>query len=163
MLEQKTIVINTGPLIALIAALGNLKVLAYLYHKVYVPYEVCWEILAGGPEGMGVQEFNEADWLVKNKTPLAITSLLKNLLDSGEAAVIQLALDERIQTVCIDETVGRRVANLSGLLVTGSIGILIKAKKSGYAFSFSDAIEKMQTKGIRLSTELIESAISLLE
>ncbi|WP_216594172.1 hypothetical protein [Synechococcus sp. PCC 6312] len=54
---------------------------------------------------------------------------LLNSLDSGEAAVIQLALNQNIQTVCIDETSGRRIARLNGLNVTGSIGILLKLKQ----------------------------------
>ena len=50
----------------------------------------------------------------------------------GEAAVIQLALEENIQTVCIDEAVGRRIARLNNLSLTGLIGILLRAKISGY-------------------------------
>ena len=38
------IVINTGPILALIAGLGNLNVLNSLYKRVVVPYEVCEEI-----------------------------------------------------------------------------------------------------------------------
>ncbi|BAU65351.1 DegT/DnrJ/EryC1/StrS aminotransferase family protein [Stanieria sp. NIES-3757] len=34
-----------------------------------------------------------------------------------------MALHKNIQTVCIDEAVGRRVARLSGLSLTGSIGL----------------------------------------
>jgi predicted nucleic acid-binding protein len=45
---------------------------------------------------------------------------LLTTLDRGEAAVIALALAEKIPTACIDETVGRRVARLHGLAVTGS-------------------------------------------
>jgi predicted nucleic acid-binding protein len=36
--------------------------------------------------------------------------MLLNSLDAGEASVIQLALNERIRTVCIDESAGRRLA-----------------------------------------------------
>ncbi|WP_243714094.1 hypothetical protein [Nostoc sp. 106C] len=58
--------------------------------------------------------------------------MLLNSLDLGEASVIQLALNKNIPTVCIDEAVGRGIARLSGLLVTGSIGILLRAKREGY-------------------------------
>ena len=46
----KTIVINTGPLIAIIAGLGDLNILGKLYNSVIVPYEVTQEILAKGEE-----------------------------------------------------------------------------------------------------------------
>lgn len=64
--------------------------------------------------------FNQAVFLEKQKKPLEIVNFLKNSLDLGEASVIQLALDENIQTVCIDEAVGRRVARLNGLSLTSN-------------------------------------------
>ncbi len=123
--ETQRIVINTAPLIALVAALGDLTVLPSLYTQVFVPFEVCQEILAGGSSGFAVAEFETATWLQKQQTPLNISPLLLNSLDRGEAAVIQLAINENIQTVCIDEVAGRRIARLSGLSVTGSIGVLL--------------------------------------
>lgn len=45
--NTKTIVINTGPTIALVAAVGDLSLLELLYDRVLVPFEVCQEILAG--------------------------------------------------------------------------------------------------------------------
>jgi predicted nucleic acid-binding protein len=77
----------------------------------------------------------------------------------GEAAVIQLALDEGIQTVCIDETAGRRVARLNGLAVTGSIAVLLRAQREGYMFSMREAIDRMTTKGIRLSRRVTQFAL----
>ena len=130
--ERKRIVINTSPLISLVAALGDLTVLRSLYTEVLVPFEVCQEITAGGKDGFAVAEFEAANWLKKKETSLSISSFLLNSLDLGEAAVIQLALDENIKTVCIDEAVGRRIARLNGLSLTGSIGILLRAKQSGY-------------------------------
>jgi hypothetical protein len=43
--ETRELVINTGPLIALTAALGDLGLLSALYQRVIVPLEVCDEIL----------------------------------------------------------------------------------------------------------------------
>ncbi|MFP5269407.1 hypothetical protein [Coleofasciculus sp.] len=55
--ETERIVINAAPLIALVAALGDLTVLQSLYTQVLVPLEVCQEILAGGSSGFAVAEF----------------------------------------------------------------------------------------------------------
>jgi predicted nucleic acid-binding protein len=90
---------------------------------------------------------------------LNISPLLLNSLDIGEASVIQLALNENIPTVCIDESVGRRIARLSGLSVTGSIGILLRAKQEGYPLSIKQSIQQMINQGIRLSTTVIEFAL----
>ena len=157
--KTETIVINTGPLIALVAALGDLKVLQFLYTQVLVPYEVCQEILVGGSRDFAVKEFTAATWLTKQPKSLNISPLLLNALDPGEAAVIQLAINENIQTVCIDEAAGRRIARLSQLSVTGSIGILLRAKGEGYSISIPEAISRMVNRGIRLSQSVIDFAL----
>ncbi|NEO34305.1 MAG: DUF3368 domain-containing protein [Symploca sp. SIO3C6] len=114
---------------------------------------------AGGSSGFAVEEFEAATWLQKRLSPLNISPLLLNSLDLGEAAVIELAMNENIQTVCIDEVAGRRIARLSGLLVTGSIGILVRAKGEGYPFSMQQAIAQMLNRGIRLSKTVINFAL----
>lgn len=74
--------------------------------------------------------------------------------------MIQLALDQNISTVCINETVGRRVARLSGLKLTGSVGILLKAKQHDPSLSVRDAIENMLNRNIRLSQTVITFALT---
>jgi predicted nucleic acid-binding protein len=59
-----------------------------------------------------------------------------------------------ILRVCIDETIGRRVARLSNLDVTGFIGILLKAKSAGYPVAMSDALNRMRERGIWLSKDV---------
>lgn len=158
--KTNQIVINTGPLLALIAGLGNLEILDALYERVLVPHEVSQEIMAGGPSGFGIREFSEATFLVKRRKPTKIQPYLLNSLDLGESSVIQTALDEKIQTVCIDEAMGRRIARLNGLALTGSLGIMIRAKKEGHPIVLRETIDRMQACGVRLSERLIKSALS---
>jgi predicted nucleic acid-binding protein len=153
------IVINTSPLIALVAAWGDLTRLEPLYEKVWVPFEVCQEISKGGTSQLAVPEFEQATWLHKQTTALAISPFLLNALDLGEASVIQLALDQNIATVCIDEAVGRRVARLNGLTLTGSVGILLKAKQRDPSLSVKAAIDNMLSRKIRLSETVINIAL----
>jgi len=158
--NPKSIVINTGPIIALVAALGDLSVLKHLYKDVLVPLEVCSEILQGGSSSFAVKEFNDATWLSKQSAPQIISPFLSQTLDIGEASVVQLALQKNISVVCIDEAVGRRVARLNGLKLTGSIGILIRAKKEGFPIVMEDAIQRMKSHGIWLSEGVIAFALS---
>ncbi len=156
--KTQEIVINTSPLIAIVAALGNLRVLQ-LYRRVWVPFAVCQEISTGGAVQFALAEFEAAHWLHKGAQPLNMAADLFNTLDSGEAAVIQLALDQKIQTVAIDEAAGRRIARLKDLSVTGSIGILLRAKSEGYRFSMQEAIARMKARGIWLSDRVIAFAL----
>ena len=157
--EAKQIAIDTSPIVAIVAALGDLAVLRSVYDRVSVPFEVSQEILVDNASRFAASEFEADTWLHKETSPLEISPLLLNSLDRGEAAVIQLALDRNISTVCIDESVGRRFARLSGLSLTGTIGILIRAKRSGYPFSMQEAIQNMQNRRIRLSQSVIRFAL----
>jgi predicted nucleic acid-binding protein len=156
--ETQEIVINTSPIIALVAAIGNLSVLQ-IYRKVWVPFEGRQEIAAGGAVQFALAEFDAAHWLHKDAQPLHIATHLLNTLDTGEAAVIQLALDHGVQTVVIDEAAGRRIARLNGLNVTGSMGVLLRAKREGYQFSMLEAIDRMRARGIWLSDRVVAFAL----
>lgn len=75
-------------------------------------------------------------------------------------ARVVVPLDLNIPLICIDESVGRRVARLSGLTLTGSIGVLIKARQLGYPVSISEAIGRMREHGIWLSDEVVRFAMA---
>jgi predicted nucleic acid-binding protein len=122
-------------------------------------FEVCGEIMIGESSRFAASEFEATHWLKKWDQPLSLSVMLINTLDIGDASVIQLALNERIRTVCIDERAGRRVARLNGLLVTGSVGILLRAKREGISFSMREALQRMKNHGIWLSQSVEDFAL----
>lgn len=73
--------------------------------------------------------------------------------------LFNLLWDKGIKTVCIDEKTGRRVAKLNNLFLTGSVGILIKAKKMGFISSVKDALMNMKSRGIYLSAGVVDFAL----
>jgi predicted nucleic acid-binding protein len=157
--RSAVLVSNTTPLIALTAALGSLDILKYMYVRVLVPFEVAQEVRAGGQTSFGVDAFQAADWLDIQDRPVTLLPFLKNSLDAGEASVIQTALNLSLPLVCIDEVVGRRTARLCGLNLTGSLGILLKARQLGFSVDLPHAIENMRRHGIWLSPALIASVL----
>jgi len=161
--RSKRIVINTGPLISLIAGLGDLTLLEKLYKEVIVPHEVKQEMLSAGKEAFGARVFYNNEWLDKLETSTKINSFLSNSLDKGEASVIQVALDKEINTVCIDETVGRRIARLNNLKVTGSLGIIIFGINNGEDINLDDVIKNMRKNGIWISKDLEKEAKRLVK
>jgi len=158
--RQGTVVTNTTPLIALAAATGSLDVLRFLYRRIVVPFEVAEEVRAGGRHAFGAGAFINASWLDIQAAPVKLLPLLQNSLDRGEAAVIQTALNLDLPLVCIDEAVGRRVARLCNLTLTGSIGILLKAKQQGYEVDMAAALQRMRTQGIWLSDRVVQFALT---
>lgn len=152
------IVTNTSPLLAL-AKMQAFDAIGRLPYKFLCPNEVEAEILAGAKPG---QPLELPSWLqiVALKTPLS--PLAVAALDAGEAAVIQLALEQSIPFVCIDERAGRRAALSVGLQVIGSLGLIGKAKTLGLLPAVRPLVEKARNAGIYYDTKLIEQFLRSL-
>jgi len=73
--------------------------------------------------------------------------------------VIHNAEINGIATVAIDEKAGRRLARIHGLKVTGSLGILLKAKQHGIILNLGDCIARMREHGIWISADLITDSL----
>ena len=117
--------INTGPLIALMR-IQALDLPAKLDLEFLAPEQVLHELEQGAQAGHPPVR---TDWLTYHQLEAPLTPMVTSVLDAGEAAVIQLALEQNIVRVCIDELKGRRMALAVGLKVTGVLGLLGKAKR----------------------------------
>lgn len=132
-----------GPIVALSRA-GVTGAIARMPVELLAPMEIRRELDKGPPAGHEPVDFTWVRFVVRSTplSPLAVSSL-----DEGEAAVIQLALDEHVAIVCIDERKGRRSALAVGLQVTGTLGILGRAKAVGLIPSVRLHVEKMVRGG----------------
>ena len=126
----RRVIVNATPIIAL-SVIGKLDLLNRLYGVVYIPPKVYEEVLAGGPGGIGRNELKNAKWIRVMPLQDSVRAHLLSDLDPGEAEVIALALEVGSELVVIDELLARRHAKRIGLTLTGTIGILIKAKQTG--------------------------------
>lgn len=148
-------VINSSPLIALVAALPDFDLLADIVERCIVPAEVIAELVAGGLKDGTAARVQAAPWCEVRLPRSGNANPFLSRLGAGEAAVIQTALDEGQPLVVIDEVRGRRAARLAGLNVIGSLGLLVELHHAGRLPSVNAAIQRMQTKGIHLAPHLI--------
>lgn len=155
------ILLNTGPIIALVAATDSLDFLSRMYDDVLIPGEVVREIQAGGSDAPELVALRQADDSLRVLPLLdAVAPELSNQLDPGEASVIQNARETGTSLVAIDEKIGRRVARLHGLNVTGSLGILIRARKEGFVDDLASCVKRMHRKGIWMADHLVRRALA---
>ena len=143
---------NTTPFIAL-ASIDRLDLLPQLFGKVHVAEAVIAECAAGGR--IVVPDLRGMEWVVPvaDEQDAALPVLFD--LDKGEKQTILLAKKKASDKVIIDERIGRQVAEYLGLNITGTLGVLIKAKALGLIPSFFDAAMDMQQQGIRYNQKLI--------
>ncbi len=98
-------------------------------------------------------------WLNIRKLRDPLSPITLSTIDKGEAAVIQLALEQQITWVSIDEWKARRVAQNVGLQVVGVLGLLGKAKKLGLVPELRPMLERAVEKGIRYHPELVDRVL----
>jgi predicted nucleic acid-binding protein len=150
------VVINTGPLIAL-AKMDALDATGQLPLEFICPAEVREELDEGAAQGY---ELIAPSWLtvVLLSTPLSPVSIAA--LDKGEAAVIQLAIEQGRLRVSIDEVQGRRMAAALGLSVVGSLGLVARAKALGIVQAIRPLIEKAMLEGIYYHPDLVSRVLT---
>lgn len=152
-------VVNTGPVIALTAAAGSLEFLSHLYSEILMPREVFDELAIYGPKCDELQALESCSVVRVLPSAIEIPLFLRRQLDPGEASVIQNALEHQVPTVAIDEKVGRRIARLHDLKVTGSLGILVRAVRQELLPDLAVCFKEMEHKGIWISESLKRQAL----
>ncbi len=156
---DKRIVINTGPLIALMR-IQALDLPGKLDLEILAPEEVRLELEEGAQAGHPPVR---PDWLAYHRLKAPLAPMVASVLDIGEAAVIQLALEQSIVQVCIDELKGRRMALAVGLKVTGVLGLLGKAKREGIISGVKPYVDRAVQAGIRYHPELISRFLEAMD
>jgi predicted nucleic acid-binding protein len=154
-MKKTEIISNTGPLIAL-ATIDRLDLLNTLFEKVIVPEAVHQELLVGGSAQAGINSYQQASWIKIEPLTGPLDPLLDNVLDTGEASVIQLAREKHIDRVLIDERKGRKIAReIYQLRVMGTAKILVEAKRHGLLENVQDVITQMTGNGYRIHDTII--------
>lgn len=104
------------------------------------------------------------DWIsVQKICDVSNKKMYKAKLHDGEVEVMILAQEINADLVVIDDLAARKTAEYLGLTLTGTIGILIKAKKLGILHAVTPIISSMEENGIYFSEKLIERIKMLAE
>ena len=146
------VVSNTTPIISLLK-LNRIEILKELYRQIHIPFAVYQEVEVGKNKGY-YQELTKIDWIIisKVKDEQAVKYFLD--LDAGEAEAIVLASETNANLIILDEKLGRFHAKHAGLNVTGTIGVLIKAKKNGLIKELKPLLTELTQKDVWISDKL---------
>ena len=153
------VVSNTTPIISLLK-INQLEILKELYGEIFIPYEVFNEIEAGKNKEF-YSDLTKTSWIKIQK--IANENSLSYFLDldKGEAEAIVLATEINADLIILDESLGRFHAKHNGLKVTGTIGILLKAKQLGYINDIKTLLFELKAKGIWLNDRLIKETLKI--
>jgi predicted nucleic acid-binding protein len=156
---NRIVVSNTGPLIALAAA-QLLPALDRIFEKVLVPVAVRDEIDAGERGTVRYEEMAGQACSLEVCPTGDPPPLLVDVLDTGESAVIQLALARGVGLVLMDERKGRKVAaDVFHLDIVGTVGLLLHARREGIVPSVAGALSRMLTAGYYIHESIVSEAL----
>lgn len=145
---RKTIISDTSCFIIL-SKIGELDILNHTYGEIITTIEVANEY--GNPLPNWVE--------IKSAKDRYLQQVLELQIDKGEASAIALALENSDSTIIIDDYKARKTAESLGLNITGTIGVIIKAKLIGVIGSIKPILVKIRQTNFRLSDELEELAL----
>jgi len=154
---------DSSPLIHL-AKIEALELISRLYSQILIPPAVWREVVEesdGRPGAVEMEKAVAAGWMVKqaakNET---LVVALRQTLDNGEAEAVALATELHPESVLLDDKLARQMARRLGVVVTGTIGVLLRAKQLGLIVELRPLIARLQSEGgYYIDPGLIEKAL----
>lgn len=160
------VVSDASPLICL-AAIRHFNLLHLLYGDVLIPQAVWQEITRAPAFGAGASlqvaaDARAAGWLqVATAGNRPLVTQLETVLDPGEAEAIALAVERAPSLLLIDERDGRQVARTLGVPLTGTLGVLLRAKARGHTPAIKPLLaELIEQHHFRLHPDLVHHVIA---
>jgi len=154
------VICNTSPF-QYLHQLGLLHLLPTLTGGVLAPPAVVEEIDQGKQAGIDLPDLKSLAW-VTVRAPQSIAALpLVTDLGPGETQVLALALESPGSTVIVDDALARRVAEMLGLRLTGTLGVLPAAKRTGLIPRVTPILDQLETLRFRLAAVTRAAMIKL--
>ena len=150
-------VLDASPAIGL-SKIGMFSLLERLFGKVAVAEAVYNELLAKGdsPGAPEIKQAIEAGWV--EVVVVEASSSFSNL-GAGEAATLTLASKTNALAL-LDDLGARSHASAHRLPVSGTLTVLIHAKRKGFVEAIEPLLHELQKRGFRLSDEVIQDALA---
>lgn len=142
------VIVNTSPLQYLHQA-DVLSILPQLYQRICIPEAVASEIAAGQRLHIPLPDIEHLSWIekhsVRNKTVLPMIAGL----GAGEREVLGLATELGDALVILDDNLARQTAKAAHIRCTGTLGVLLAAKKQGILPAIGIVLAALQDCGFR--------------
>lgn len=143
------VVVNASPLICLFKS-GLSHLLPELFSEIVVPDKVYQEITA--KSGIDLSSIKHLKKVTEIIVPQTVTAWD---LGEGESSVLAFALKNPDYWVVLDDREARRCAASLGCHYTGTVGIIVLAKRRGIIKSVRESLTELQSAGLWLSETFI--------
>jgi len=154
------VISNTSPM-QYLHQLGLLHLLPALVSQVIVPPAVVVELAAGRSRGINLPDPANLQWVAVRQPVSAPALPLAVGLGPGEREVLALALESSDAIVVLDDQLARQTAMTFGLRLTGTLGVLLDAKKRGLISEIVPMLDQLQSLRFRLAPQTRAAVLKL--
>ena len=154
------VVVNSSPLICLFKG-GLSELLQKLFEDIVVPDAVRKEVLARGVSSFNLEPLLSRKWLKRAKSLSVPQKIASWDLGSGESAVLSYALRHPEFWAILDDREARRCAASIGCSFTGTVGVIILAKRRRVIKSVRESIKRLQNAGLWMSKSFVEEVCTM--
>ena len=145
------VICNTSPM-QYLHQVGLLTILPALVGQMLIPPAVDAELAVGRFLGLDLPDPAHLVWVtIRPPTRLSAHPLPPGL-DAGEAEVLTLALECNDAIVILDDARARQAARLLGVRLTGTLGLLLDAKRTGLIATIKPVLDTLQSRRFRLTS-----------
>jgi hypothetical protein len=160
-MREKGLVVSDNTVLIALSSLGILEILKHLYKRIIISEAVYKELVRG--EGKPGSEIGSINWIDVRTLAPQFKKYLEFDLDEGEAETIALSEEIGADLVLIDEYWARKIAEYKGLKYTGTLGVLLKAKRKGLIKELKSLLNELVNRGFWISTELYHAVLNEAE
>ncbi|OQX00413.1 MAG: hypothetical protein BWK80_61850 [Desulfobacteraceae bacterium IS3] len=139
------IVSNTTP-ISHFLHLNRIDILRQMFGKIHIPLAVKQEIEAAFSDNSQWQQCLTDEFFVigKVKNPILIHKILGQL-HKGEAEALCICMENKVKLCLLDDRDARRFAKQNQIPITGTLGILVEARKKGFIESVKPLMNELRS------------------
>lgn len=145
---------NTTPL-QYLHRLRRLEGLGQFYGRVVVPVAVADELEVG-------RQLAAHSWIEVRRPPIPMP-VFPRFIHCGEAEVLALAQAAGEALVIIDDGLARAHARELGLRVTGTLGVILRAKRERQIAAVGPLLEQLRTEGFRIAPATLSEVLRLAD
>jgi len=138
-----------------------LDLLRLRYGAITIPIAVAAELREGILRGVDLPPIDALDWIRIRQPAGRLLLPIGADLGAGEREVLALGTETPDSVVILDDALARRYARMLNLTLTGTLGVLLKAKEAGRLPALAPVLDR-QAASLRLCVvpDYVQSADS---
>jgi predicted nucleic acid-binding protein len=140
---------------------GLLDLLRLRYGAITIPVAVAAELREGTLRGVDLPAIDALEWVqVRQPVGRLLLPIVADL-GAGEREVLALGTETPDSVVILDDALARRYARMLNLTLTGTLGVLLKAKEAGLLPAVTPVLDRLEHLRFRVDPETRQAVLRL--